>query len=252
MVRQFLSSLLPLLLVASAASAQTSPVSITFDGYWNETPSVETIPAGSSVVVNYDISRLPQCRGTTSTGAPTWTITGHVQVNRGPVSDFWVAGHAPDGNTAQRTLHLPAGVNGALVMWFDITGIGCQGWDSNHGSNYHFAVGAPTLSFNDNWDEVVSGTLRAGQQFIVNYDVDRLPECRATYNGPAWVIVAQYRFDNGPIQETTVTGYGTSAATPITAPAGARHLEMWFRNTDRGSCIRWDNNYGSNYHFTIQ
>jgi len=241
-----------MLLVASAATAQTAPTTITFDGYWNETPSVELIPVGGQVVVNYDISRLPQCLGTTSTGAPTWTITGHVQTNRGPVSDFWVAGHAPDGNTAQRTLHLPAGTKGALVMRFDITGIGCQGWDSNHGSNYHFAIGAPTLSFNDNWDEVVSGTVRAGQEFIVNYDVDRLPECRATYNGPAWVISALYRFDNGPIQEKVVTGYGTSAPTSIVAPAGARHLEMWFRNTDRGSCVRYDNNYGSNYHFTVQ
>ena len=251
MVRRFLPSLLPLLLVASTAAAQTTPVSITFDGYWNETPSVALIPVGGAVVVNYDISRLPQCRSTTSSGSPTWTITGHVQVNRGPVVSFWVAGHAPDGNPAQRTLHLP-NVSGALVMWFDISGPGCQAWDSNHGSNYHFPIGAPTLSFNSNWDEVVSGTLRAGEQFIVNYDVNRLPECRATYNGPAWAIVALYRFDNGPIQETAVTGSGLSVATPITAPAGARHLEMWFRNTDRSSCVRYDNNYGSNYHFDVQ
>ena len=251
MVRRFLPSLLPLLLVASTAAAQTAPVAITFDGYWNETSSVEYIPAGGSVVVNYDITRLPQCRGTSSTGAPTWTITGYVQVNRGPVVSFWVAGLSPD-NTNQRTLHLPAGLSGALVLWFEIKGPGCQAWDSNHGSNYHFPIGSPTLSFNSNWDEVVSGTLRAGQQFIVNYDVSRLPECRATYNGPAWVITALYRFDSGPIQETVVTGYGTSAATPIIAPAGARHLEMWFRNTDRGGCVRFDNNYGSNYHFTVQ
>ncbi|MFP2926194.1 DUF6209 family protein [Pyxidicoccus sp. 3LG] len=252
MVRRFLPSLLPLLLVASTAAAQTTPTAITFDVYWNETPSVELIPVGGQVVVNYDPRRLPQCRGTTSTGNPSWTITGHVQMNRGPVSSFWVAGHAPDGNTSQRTLHLPAGESGSLVMWFDISGLGCQAWDSNHGSNYHFAVGAPTLSFNSNWDEVVSGSLSAGQEFIVNYDVARLPECRATYNGPAWAIVALYRFDNGPIQETVVTGNGRSVATPITAPAGARNLEMWFRNTDRSSCVRYDNNYGSNYHFIVQ
>lgn len=252
MVRRFLPSLLPLLLVASTAAAQTAPVSITFDGSWNETPSVDPIPVGSQVVVNYDISRLPQCRSTTSSGTPTWTITGHVQLNRGPVASFWVAGLSPD-NPYQRTLHLPAGVSGALVMWFDISGPGCQqAWDSNYGSNYHFAVGAPTLSFNSNWDEVVSGTLRAGETFIINYDVNRLPECRATYNGPAWVIVALYRFDSGPIEETVVTGYGTSAATPITAPPGARHLELWFRNTDRSSCVRYDNNQGSNYHFSLQ
>ncbi|WP_163786954.1 DUF6209 family protein [Myxococcus vastator] len=252
MVRRLLPSLLPLLLLASTAAAQTTPTAITFDGYWNETPSVELIPVGGAVVVNYDTSRLPQCRGTTSSGDPTWTITGHVQVNRGPVVSFWVAGHAPDGNPSQRTLHLPAGLSGALVMWFDISSQGCQAWDSNYGSNYHFPIGAPTLSFNANWDEPVAGTLRAGQEFIVNYDVARLPECRATYNGPAWAIVAQYRFDNGPIQETVVTGSGRSVPAAITAPAGARHLEMWFRNTDRSSCVRYDNNYGANYHFAVE
>ncbi|AKF81459.1 hypothetical protein MFUL124B02_20690 [Myxococcus fulvus 124B02] len=252
MVRRLLPSLLPLLLVASTAAAQTTPVSITFDGSWNETPSVELIPVGGQVVVNYDTSRLPQCRGTSSSGNPTWTITGHVQVNRGPVVSFWVAGHEPNNNPTQRTLHLPANLSGALVMWFDISSQGCQAWDSNHGSNYHFPIGAPTLSFTANWDEPVAGTLRAGEPFIINYDVDRLPECRATYNGPAWAIVVQYRFDNGPIQETAVTDSGLSAPTAITAPAGTRNLELWFRNTDRSSCVRYDSNYGANYHFAVQ
>lgn len=252
MVRRFLPSLLPLMLVASTAAAQTTPVAIDFDGYWNETPSVELIPPGGQVVVNYDSSRLPQCRSTTSSGTPNWTITGHVQVNRGPVVSFWVAGRAPETNPTQRTLHLPAGLSGAMVLWFDVSSPGCQAWDSNHGNNYHFAIGAPTLSFNANWDEAQAGTLRAGEQFIINYDVDRLPECRATYNGPAWAIVAHYRFDNGPVQETVVTGSGRSVPAAITAPAGARHLEMWFVNTDRSSCVRYDSNYGSNYHFAVE
>ncbi|WP_171410112.1 MULTISPECIES: DUF6209 family protein [Myxococcus] len=136
MVRRFLPSLLPLVPMASTAAAQTTPTSITFDGDWNETPSVELIPVGEQVVVNDDISHLP--------------------------------------------------------------------------------------------------------------------ECRATYNGPAWAMVAQCRFDNGPIQETVVTGSGRSAPTAITAPAGARHLEMWFRNTDRSSCVSYDSSYGSNYHFAVE
>ncbi|GHG81339.1 DUF6209 family protein [Comamonas sp. JC664] len=252
MVRQLLSSLLPLVLVASTAAAQTTPVSIDFDGNWNETPSVDVIPMGGAVVVNYDVSRLPQCRSTNSSGQPTWTITGHVQVNQGPVVSFWVAGHEPNNQPTQRTLHLPATSTGALVLWFDISSPGCKAWDSNHGSNYHFPIGAPTLSFTSNWSELVAGTLRAGEPFIINYDASRLPECRATYNGPAWAIVAQYRFDNGPIQETAVTHAGYSVPTTLTAPAGARNLELWFLNADRSSCMRYDSNYGANYHFTLE
>ncbi len=254
MLRRFSLFLLPLLLAGTTASAQSA--SITFDSHWNETPSVELLPVGGQVAIVYDISRLPQCRGTTSTGSPSWSISGHYQVNRGPVQSFWVAGHSPDGNTAPPVLQLPADVKGALVMWFEISGIGCHGWDSNDGHNYHFAIGAPTLSFNANWDEVVSGTLRAGQELILNYDLSRLPHCRQGYNGaPTWGIGAHYRFGGGAWQVVGVTtnDYAhVSTPVSITVPSTGGTFEVYFKNTDRASCVAYDSNQGTNYHFGVQ
>jgi len=246
---------LPLLL-STAAAAQTG-ASLSFNGDWTVSQSSDPLPVGSTVAVTYDANRLPGCRGTTNTGGPAWSITGYYSLNGGPVQSFWVAGHSPDGST-QSSFALPANTSGDLAMWFQVTNMwGCSEWDSNYEHNYHFNVGNPSIAFTADWNETVYGTLKSGKTFIVNYDLSRLPDCRQTYNGaPTWEIVVEYRIDGGPIQNTPVTrvdGFTRlSNPTPITAPAGARTVEMWFKNTDRASCVRYDSNFGQNYRFTLQ
>ena len=131
--------ILPLLMVGSLASAQTAP-SITFDINWNEIASPSVLPVGKTAKIVYDANRLSQCRGTTNTGGPAWSITGFYQFNgTGTVYSFWVAGHNPSGSTAQPTI--PLSFKGDLAMWFQVTNIwGCNAWDSNYGSNYHFTI----------------------------------------------------------------------------------------------------------------
>jgi hypothetical protein len=71
-----------------------------------------------------------------------------------------------------------------------------------------------------------------------------------------WDVAVQYRFDGGAVQEKSVTvisGYSRfPAPITLTAPAGARTVELWFKNWDRTSCVTWDSNYGSNYRFGLQ
>lgn len=92
---------------------------------------------------------------------------------------------------------------------------------------------------------------------VVDYGITRLPNCRQTYNGDqTWGVEAQYRFDGGTVQAaqlTQVVGNFSREQVPavITAPTGASHLELWFRNSDRTSCVTWDSAYGQNYHFTL-
>lgn len=257
MLRRFSQFLLPLLLVGTAAAAQGTPT-LTFNADWSTQQSVNPLPPGGTVAIVYDESRLSQCRGTTSSGGPAWSITGYFQLNGGAVQSFWVAGHDPAGGTSQPSITLPAGESGDLALWFEVTSLyGCQAWDSNYGNNYHFNVGAPpSIQFNADWSETVVGTLQRGQDFVVDYELSRLPSCRATYNGmDTWDVAVQYRFDGGAVQEKSVTvvnGYSRSQ-TPITltAPAGASSVEMWFKNWDRGSCVTWDSNYGQNYFFSL-
>ncbi len=259
MLRRLSLFLLPLLLVGTTAAAQSA--SLSFNGDWSVVASSNPLPVGATVAVTYDANRLPQCRGTTNTGGPAWSITGYAQLNGGPVQSFWVAGHSPTPNPAPPSFTLPAGESGDLALWFQVTSsFGCTEWDSNYGNNHRFTVGTPpppSIRFASDWSETVSGTLRAGQDFVVDYDITRLPGCRQTYNGMAtWDVAVQYRFDGGAVQEKSVTvisGYSRfPAPITLTAPAGARTVELWFKNWDRTSCVTWDSNYGSNYRFGLQ
>ena len=129
---------LPVLVLSTLASAQTAP-SLNFDINWNEWSSPSPLKVATTAKVFYEANRLPQCRGTTNTGGPAWTITGYYSVNGGPVQSFWVAGHSPSGSTAQPSISLSQ--RGGLSMWFQVTNLwGCNAWDSNFGANYSFNI----------------------------------------------------------------------------------------------------------------
>jgi hypothetical protein len=258
-VKRLLSLLtLPLLLVGTAAAAQTTTPVITFNANWTLAESAPLV-AGGQVQVAYDATRLPQCRTTLPDGSPGWSLTGYYRLNGGAVGSFDVAGAPTTG--AAPIIALP--VAGPLELWFRVASAGCEAWDSNYGTNFRFTVQPagtavpPTIVFQEGWVEYVVGTLKAGQPFVVDYDLDRLPECRLLYNGaPTWEVWVYYRFDNGVTGSTSVTavsGYSRFGV-PVTlnAPAGARSVSMWFENWDRGYCHRWDSNYSANYRFTLQ
>ncbi|MCK8498382.1 DUF6209 family protein [Myxococcus fulvus] len=248
---------LPLLFIASAAAAQGSPV-ISFHADWTLTQS-RTLVAGDAVQVTYDTSRLPQCRLTLPDGTPGWSLTGHYRVNGGPEGSFDVAGQPTAG--APPVVSLPS--EGTLALWFRVSSPGCEHYDSHFGSNFQFAVRAagtaptPTWVFQEGWLEYTVGTVKAGQPFLVDYDIDRLPECRLLYNGaPTWEVWVHYRFDNGVTGSQSVTqvsGYSRyGVPVTLTPPAGARAVTLWFENWDRGYCRRWDSLYGQNYRLALQ
>lgn len=249
--------LLPLLLVATAAGAQTSIPTLTFnDGAldWSIVQSAPLTPGGQ-VKILYDTDRLPGCRGTANDGGPAWAVTGYYQLNDGTVGNFYAGGRPSyPGQSPEAVLDLPE--DGSLALWFQVTNLwGCSEWDSNYGDNFHFAVGNPRIVFSANWTTAVYGTLKRGGSVVVDYDITRLSGCRQTYNGyQTWDVEAQYRFDGGTVQAaplTRVVGtFGREQAPAVLAiPSTASHLELWFRNWDRTSCVTWDSAYGQNYHF---
>jgi hypothetical protein len=258
-MRRFSLSLLPLLLVGTAAVAQTSIPTLTFnDGAanWSIVQSAPLVPGGQ-VKILYDTDRLPGCRGNANDGGPGWAVTGYYQLNDGTVGSFFAGGRPSfPGQSPEAVLDLPE--DGSLALWFQITSLwGCSEWDSNYGNNHRFDVGSPRIVFSGNWTTTVYGTLRKGGNVVVDYDITRLPSCRQTYNGlQTWSVDAQYRFDGGSVQSaplTQVVGTFGREQVPavLSAPATASHLELWFRNGDRTSCVTWDSAYGQNYHFTL-
>lgn len=124
---------------------------------------------------------------------------------------------------------------------------------------------AGTTWFADTWEEGLRGPLRQGGYLVVQYDIDRLPDCRGTHNGyPAWDIVAHARFQpggqllSGTVRELEIhNGQPTNNAHDrpwiVKVPDDATSVELWFRNyTGAGSsCVAWDSAYGANYRFDI-
>jgi hypothetical protein len=235
--------------LASSAQAQTVPV-INFNGDWSVTQTAPLV-AGQQAILRYDINRLPQCRATYN-GLPAWAIAGGFQADSSSIV------HNPvvtTGNYATNPIDVPITVpyGADLAVWFHNSDEwGCSTWDSNYSQNFHFAIqGPPTIHFNVDWTN-------AGQSFAVDYDIRRLPQCRAVYNGyDAWDVTVFYRFDGGTIVSAQVTApisayqKGPSPAV-ITAPAGAHTVEMWFEVTDYTGCTAWDSRYGQNFSFGLQ
>lgn len=122
------------------------------------------------------------------------------------------------------------------------------------------------LTFHDDWATGQYGQLRQGGFLWLEYDIDRLSQCRGTHNGyPAWDIVATLRFSpGGQVVKASVrqllTNHGipTNVAVDLplvtTIPQDATTVEIWFHNASGAgsSCQAWDSNYGANYRFAIQ
>jgi len=138
-----------------------------------------------------------------------------------------------------------------------------NGFSSNDGGTCEPVSG--TLSFFDNWDEHIAGTLRQGGWLEVRYDIDRLPQCRGTHNGhPAWDVVANVRFlPGGQLVTGSVRRLGNANGRPtndavdlpfvVRIPEDATSVELWFRNfTGAGSnCEAYDSNLDANYRFEV-
>lgn len=104
---------------------------------------------GGKLSIEYDLSRLPNCRGTHN-GHPAWDMRAFVRfVPGGEILDGTVRGlRAPNGvptNDAYAVpfeVDVPRDATGAEVWFKNFTGAGssCVQWDSRFGQNYVYPV----------------------------------------------------------------------------------------------------------------
>ena len=86
------------------------------------------------------------------------------------------------------------------------------------------------------------GELRGGESLRIEYDVSRLPTCRASYRGQdAWSIAGYVRFHPGDEVESVGLKSGSAE---VDVPRDANRVELWFQNTDNTGCVAWDSCYG--------
>jgi hypothetical protein len=125
---------------------------------------------------------------------------------------------------------------------------------------------AGTVWFTSDWQEIAQGALRQGGYLSVQYDIDRLPDCRGTHNGhPAWDVIAWVKFLPGAqLSSASVRELESSYGVPtnvahdkpyvVAIPDDATSVELWFHNyTGAGSsCQAWDSNLDANYRFDVR
>ena len=114
-------------------------------------------------------------------------------------------------------------------------------------------LSSATITFGDDFSETVSGDLAAGGEVQVNYDADRLTDCRGTQGGiDQWAITGWWRVDGGESHALAVAGLNSSGSAPVfQLPNVIGELEMWFQNNNKWGCNAYDSNWSKNYKFDI-
>lgn len=118
------------------------------------------------------------------------------------------------------------------------------------------------LVFADDWTESLEGTLRAGGEVVVEYDLDRLPQCIGdTYMGQrTWSTTLYARFGNGdavvsePVYACDDVRCDSRRTRPVSLsiPEDATEVELWFATAGRACATTWDSAFGANYRFPVR
>ncbi|MFP2904859.1 DUF6209 family protein [Pyxidicoccus sp. 3LFB2] len=236
---------------------------VTFHDDWTVTSSAPLV-AGQPALLRYESNRAP-CHGL------NWDIIASVRSENSHRHDLSLEPTVA-GDAREMYFTVPFG-NDVRFWFYGWDDNGCQGYDSNYGSNWQVAVQnpVPSIHFRPDWSIVTSGSLSAGGPIHIDFDLWRTPFCNAvtmydTFTGDS---VMYYRFDGGPTQSVsllqnpegipgTINNQSgrTQVAPVIQAPANASELEVWFlgshpADTYNAACTNWDSNHGANYRFAL-
>jgi len=121
------------------------------------------------------------------------------------------------------------------------------------------------LRFLADWTSVLTGDLAQGGKLAIEFDRQRLPQCRLNWRGAeVWDINGYARFHpsgevfTGSLLQRIASPAGiVTTLQPIpwevSVPFDAAQVELWFHNFYQMSsrCDAWDSRFGQNYWFDV-
>ncbi|MFZ9519418.1 MAG: DUF6209 family protein [Silvanigrellaceae bacterium] len=111
---------------------------------------------GQSLLIEYDLSRLPQCQASSNNGLPAWQTEALIRFLPNGEEFISTLSSMQNGKITgtPARFEIPEGSTDAHV-WFRTRGRNCEGaWDSNYGRNYEFHFNpdvAPSPAWAGQW-----------------------------------------------------------------------------------------------------
>lgn len=138
---------------------------------------------------------------------------------------------------------------------------GCSGSSSRSSTESEAPLSeAAKITFNADFTQTVSGSLRAGSTVHIKYASERLPQCRMGLPGgvAGWTITGFATLNGAPAQTFYVAGHSAdptvNEASPpeatVTLPSGG-DLAVYFQVTSASGCSAYDSHFGDNFHFAV-
>jgi len=236
------------------ASSIFFTVEVTDQVVWRE--HATPLFAGGTLTLLAVAERFPTC-------GIDGTVTASMKLTDGQIVDV-VLGES-QGSAKTGTVTLPA--TKSLEIWLKSENNGCVEYDSRFGENYKFDVAEwrpVAVHFRGDFTQSADAALTQGGALLVDYDIQRLPNCRVNYRGfPNWFIKAWVRYSTGEMYWKSIVKFDYSntgtplesytvhrAAFPI--PQGATWAQLWFENDQYPpTCHEWDSNNSQNYEFPV-
>lgn len=136
--------------------------------------------------------------------------------------------------------------------------LGCSVEPSDPSASEDDIVSEATLKLTSDHRMSVVGKPKAGGGIVIEYALDRLPQCRGNIGGggPAWNISGFYSegggeakaFEVSVLSEDGKDRVAKAARIPLTKGGD---LAVWFQVWSRWGCSAYDSDFGRNFHVDV-
>lgn len=138
--------------------------------------------------------------------------------------------------------------------------VGCGGAASGPatGDESEVVAAEATVRLGPDFTLAVEGEPSVGKPLVVEYALERLPQCRGNVGGggPGWNVAGYYSENGGPPKVFEVSALSADGKDRVAKPAQITptqggDLALWFQVTNRWGCSEYDSAFGQNFHLDV-